>query len=344
MIKIAFFDSKPYDRNSFNQIIENYDYKIKYFKYRLDEDSVEMCKGYDVVCVFVNDIISEEVVNKLYKFGIKLIAMRCAGYNNVDFKAAYKKVHVVRVPAYSPYAVAEHAFALIMSLNRKTHRAYNRTRENNFNIGGLTGFDLFGKTLGIIGLGKIGSIVADIASGYGLKVISFDKAKRPNNKVKYVSLDKLLNTSDIISLHCPLMKATHHIINSENISKMKDNVMLINTSRGGLIDSEALIEGIKSRKIGYAGLDVYEEEAAYFFEDFSDEIITDDILARLLSFNNVLITSHQAFLTKEALSNIAQTTLDNISAFFNEKPLENEICYQCLQNKTCDKKHKKRCF
>ncbi|MDD4083861.1 MAG: 2-hydroxyacid dehydrogenase [Sphaerochaetaceae bacterium] len=346
MIKIAFFDTKPYDQQSFDSLLDSNEMKIKYFSYKLDEDNASVAKGYDVVCAFVNDNLQENVINILADEGIKIIAMRCAGYNNVDFKAAYKKIHVVRVPAYSPYAVAEHAFTLLTTLNRKTHKAYNRTRENNFNLNGLTGFDLHGKTIGIIGTGRIGCILAKIALGYGMNIIAYDNYPKEIEYIKYVTFDELLSQSDIISLHCPLTSETHHIINKKAIAKMKDSVAIINTSRGGLIDAQALIDGLKSRKIGLAGLDVYEEEANYFFEDLSNEVLEDDILARLLSFNNVLITSHQAFLTKEALSNIAKTTLQNIKDFFSEGPLENEICYQCAKKgkKECNHDLNKRCF
>ena len=285
------------------------------------------------------------MIDILYEGGVKLIAMRCAGYNNVDFEACHDRIHVVRVPAYSPYAVAEHAAALMVTLNRKTHKAYNRTRESNFNINGLLGFDLHQKTLGIIGTGKIGQIFANIGKGYGMKILAYDKFPNDAPGIEYCDLDTLYKESDVISLHCPLLKDTHHMINSESISKMKEGVMIINTSRGGLIHSEDLIDAIKERKVGSAGLDVYEEEEAYFFEDFSDEIIEDDVLARLLSFNNVLVTSHQAFFTKEALSNISRTTLSNIQSFANHEYLENEICYVCDKNgKNCKVQAGKKCF
>lgn len=344
MINIALFDAKPYDRQSFDAIKDNYDVKIKYFETKLNEDTAKLANGFDVVCAFVNDDLDQACIDKLYELNVKLIAMRCAGYNNVDFKSAYEKINIVRVPAYSPYAVAEHAFALINTINRKIHRAFNRTRENNFNISGLTGFDLHGKTIGIIGMGKIGRIVKDIALGYGMKVLAFDMYPQELENVKFTDLNDIYKQSDVISLHCPLTEETHHIINAESIEKMKNGVMIINTSRGGLVDANALIEGIKSKKIGSAGLDVYEEEAEYFFENFSDEVITDDTLARLLSFNNVLVTSHQAFLTNEALENIAQTTMENIEDFFNDKPLKNEICYQCEQFGDCKKNENERCF
>jgi len=344
-MKIAFFDTKPYDERFFNDIISDYNFQIKYFENKLNEDTVSLAKGYDVVCAFVNDTLSKPVIDELYLGGVKLIAMRCAGYNNVDFEACYKKTHVVRVPAYSPYAVAEHAAALMITLNRKTHKAYNRTRESNFNINGLLGFDLHGKTLGIVGTGKIGQILSKIGNGYGMNVIAYDKFPVDTRDIEYVPLDELYERSDIISLHCPLIKETHHMINSSSIKKMKDGVMIINTSRGGLIHTESLIEAIKERKISSAGLDVYEEEEKYFFEDFSDEIINDDVLARLLSFSNVLVTSHQAFFTKEALTNISRTTLDNIFAFQKGDRLLNEVCYNCdKKGKNCNVETGKKCF
>ena len=344
-MKIAFFDSKEYDKNYFNSQADKYNFKYKFFSAKLNADTAVMAKGYSVVCVFVNDIVNKEVIDILVESGVKLIALRCAGYNNVDFKYVFEKIYIVRVPAYSPYAVAEHAFALINTLTRKTHKAYLRTRESNFNINGLEGFDLFGKTIGVVGVGKIGKIVTDIALGYGMKVLAFDAYPQDLFNVTYTDLNSLLSKSDIISLHCPLTKETTHMINEKNIGKMKTGVMIINTSRGGLISTESLINGLKTRKIGYAGLDVYEEEADYFFTDFSNSIIEDDDLARLLSFNNVLVTSHQAFLTAEALENITTTTLENIKDFISGKPLVNEICYQCEKygQKDCKKKNG-RCF
>ncbi|MBN2546922.1 MAG: 2-hydroxyacid dehydrogenase [Spirochaetes bacterium] len=346
-MKVAFFDAKPYDIRSFDDANAIYNFKIKYFKNKLNPDTVIQSAGYDVICAFVNDILNKEVINSLYQNSIKLIALRCAGYNNVDLKEVYKKVHVVRVPAYSPHAVAEHAVALILTLNRKIHRAYFRTHDNNFNIDGLLGFDLYNKTAGIIGAGQIGKIVIEILRGFGMKVLAYnpftedDAAKKLG--FKYVDLDTIYKESDIISLHCPLNKETYHIINKDSIGKMKDNVMIINTGRGQLIDTKELIMGLKNHKIGYAGLDVYEEESDYFFEDFSNEIINDDVLARLLTFPNVLITSHQAFFTKEALKSIADTTLQNIKDFYTEQKMTNEVCYMCDSN-NCLKKTTGRCF
>lgn len=346
MAKIAFYDAKAYDKESFNKINEKYGYEIEYFDIHLDKTSAALAKGADIVCAFVNDAINKDVIAALKEEGISLIALRSAGYNNVDLKAAYKNIHVVRVPAYSPYAVAEHAAALMLSLNRKIHKAYVRTRESNFNIAGLKGFDMKGKCAGVVGTGKIGRVMISILKGFGMDILAYDPY--PNEEYekeegfKYVSLDEIYKQSDIISLHCPLTKESYHMINGESISKMKEGVMLINTSRGQLVDSQALIEGLKNRKISSAGLDVYEEESEYFFEDFSDEVIADDVLARLLSFHNVLISSHQAFLTKEALENIAQTTLENVKSFLNGDALDNEICYGCENG--CRKKEKGRCF
>ncbi len=345
-IKIAFFDTKPYDKKSFEVVNEGFGFDIKFFKNHLNPDTVSLAQGYDVVCAFVNDDLSREVIEALATYKIGLIAMRCAGYNNVDLESAYKHVHVTRVPAYSPYAVAEHTVALMLTLNRKTHKAYQRIRDNNFTINGFLGFDMHGKTAGVIGTGKIGRILIDILNGFGMKVLAYDKFPNEelaqSGKMTYVSLDDLYRQSDIISLNCPLNTETYHMINKDSISKMKETVMIINTGRGPLIDTKALIEGLKTRRIGSAGLDVYEEENEYFFEDFSQEVIDDDVLARLMTFNNVLITSHQAFFTEEALHNIADTTLTNIRDYFSDKALVNEVCYQCDDN--CRKDREGRCF
>lgn len=342
-MKIAFFDTKPYDKEAFMSLNSKYPFSIKFFEHRLTEDTVRLSEGYDVVCAFVNDTLNKTVLLSLYENGVKLVAMRCAGYNNVSLETAYEKIHIVRVPAYSPYAVAEHALALMLALNRKTHKAYLRTRESNFNIAGFTGFDMNGKTAAVIGTGKIGQVLISILNGLNMRVLAYDLY--PNNSVdaQYTDLDTIYKESDIISLHCPLTPQTHHIIDEESISKMKDGVMLINTSRGALVDTKALIDALKTGKIGSAGLDVYEEESSYFFEDFSNTVVTDDLLARLLTFPNVLVTSHQAFLTKEALFNIAETTFENIKAFSEVKPLNNEVCYRC-DKKECAKKKNGRCF
>lgn len=347
MKKVIVFDAKPYDQEFFNAANKRYGYEIKYTGNRLSADTAPLSAGYDAVCAFVNDDLSAPVVDVLYNNGIRMIAMRCAGYNNVDLKAVYEKIHVARVPAYSPYAVAEHAVALILTLNRKTHKAYNRTRDSNFALGGLLGFDLRGKTAGIIGTGRIGQVLAEILKGFGLRVVVFDlfpKADWASRAgVEYVPLEELYRQSDIISLHCPLTAETEHMINAASIAQMKDGVMLINTSRGALIQTQDLIGALKSGKIGFAGLDVYEEEDEYFFEDRSGEVLTDDVLARLFTFPNVLVTAHQAFFTKEALTNIAETTLSNIDAFFRGETMANEICYRCNKN-TCLKKQNGKCF
>lgn len=323
MEKIAFFDTKPYDRKWFDEL--NTDFKFKYHEHKLTADSAELAKGCRAVVAFVNDTLDKETIDRLCEIGVELIAMRCAGYNNVDIKYAKGRINVVRVPTYSPYAVAEHAMALLLTLNRKIHRASNRTRDFNFSLNGLTGFDLHGKTAGIIGTGQIGCIFMEICKGFGMNVIAYDLYPKEDSRINYVSIDELLAQSDIISLHCPLTSATRYIINQENISKMKDGAYIINTSRGQLIDSEALIQALKSKKIGGAGLDVYEEETAFFFEDYSSTVIDDDTLSLLVSMPNVLMTSHQAFLTEEALEKIAEVTLFNLKQFYNGEPLTNQV-------------------
>lgn len=340
--KIAFFDAKQYDIESFNKV--NKDYEIHYFESKLNEKTVVLAKGMDAVCVFVNDDVNDRVLEKLNEYNIHLLALRCAGYNNVDVKAAFKKVHIVSVPAYSPYAVAEHAMALLLTLNRRIHKAYLRTRDFNFNIQGLTGFDLFGKTVGVIGTGKIGMVFINICKGFGMNVLAYDPYPRENVNFKYVSLDELVEKSDIISLHCPLTKETKHIINKDTIDKMRENVVIINTSRGALVDSVSLLNGLKEKKIKGAALDVYEEEANVFFEDNSSNIINDDILSLLISLPNVIITSHQGYLTNEALDNIATTTLSNIDSYFKGNQLENEICYRCEKNPADCLKNKTKCW
>ncbi len=318
-IQIAIFDSKPY----IEQILKDQNndrFVYKFFKPRLNYDTISLASGFKVICVFVNDKIDSEVVKELYQRGVELIALRCAGYNNVDIEACKNYgISVVRVPAYSPYAVAEHTIALIMALNRHIHKANNRIREGNFSLDGLVGFDMYGKTVGIIGTGKIGLCLINILIGFGCKILAYDKypnkAINQMKSVQYVTLENLFKNSDIISLHVPLIPETYHMINKKSISKMKKGVMLINTSRGGLVNTYDLIENLKTGQIGSAGLDVYEEESEYFFEDYSHTIISDDLLARLTTFNNVMVTSHMAFLTKEALENIVKTTLDSIIEF-----------------------------
>ena len=343
-IKIAFFDAKDYDKEAFENAEGRENFDISYYDTQLSPDTCRLAEGAQAVCVFVNDRVDGEVIDRLSAMGIKLVALRCAGYNNVEIEKAYKKLHVVRVPAYSPYAVAEHAMALLLTSIRRIHKAYIRTRDFNFSLNGLTGFDLHGKTVGIVGTGKIGRVFADICRGFGMRVIGFDKFPAPNVGIEYVTLEEIWKQSDIISFHCPLTDENLHMVNANSIGMMKKGVVLINTSRGGLIDSEALVEGIKSRQVGAACLDVYEEEADVFFHDFSGHIVSDDTLARLISMPNVIITSHQAFLTKEALSNIARTTLENISTLLETGSSPNEICYKCPDFASCEQKHTKKCF
>ncbi len=344
MKKIAFYDVKPYDKINFDPLSLEYGFEMKYIESKLNVQSAVMAEGCDGVVAFVNDTADEKTLLKLDAMGIHVLAMRSAGYNNVDIKAAFECVHVLRVPAYSPYAVAEHAAALLLTLNRKIHRSYNRTREYNFALSGLIGFDLRGKTVGVIGTGKIGRVFIDICRGFGMNIVAYDPFPAKDSGIEYVPLDELITRSDIISLHCPLTKETHHLIDARALSLMKTGVYLINTSRGALIDTEALIEAIKDHHVGAVGLDVYEEETEVFFEDFSGEVLEDDTLARLLSMPNVIVTGHQAFLTKEALENIARTTLDNLKAYFDGAELKNEVCYRCAQFGNCDQTHQKRCF
>lgn len=343
-MKICFFDTKPYDRTYFDLYKEKFGFEIDYYEPKLNENTAVMAKGYEAVVAFVNDTIDKKTIDTLYEGGVRIIGMRCAGYNNIDFKAAFNKIHIVRVPAYSPYAVAEHAIALLLTLNRKIHRAYNRTKEHNFSLIGLTGFDLHGKTMGVIGTGKIGKIFVDICKGFGMKVLAYDPYPLENVDIDYVSIEELCKNADIISLHCPLTKETKHLINKDTLNIMKNGVVIINTSRGALIDSEDLLHAIKEEKVGGAGLDVYEEETEFFYEDLSHAIIQDDILSGLISMPNVIVTSHQAFLTREALNNIAEVTLTNLSEYANERGLSNEICYQCTKFGHCDKPGKDRCF
>ena len=323
MERIAFFDAKPYDRIYFDKL--NRDFELVYFESRLRPESVKLAEGCRAVCAFVNDDIGAATVRSLADIGVEMVAMRCAGYNNVALKEAAGKLRVVRVPAYSPYAVAEHAMGMILMLNRKLHKAYIRTRDFNFSLSGLTGFDLHGKTVGVIGTGKIGRIFAGICKGFGMEVLAYDPYPANGPSIHYVDLHTLFQQSDILSLHCPLTEQSKHLINKDTIADMKDGVVLLNTSRGMLIESEALLSALQSGKIAAAGLDVYEEETAFFFEDFSENIHRDQVLSLLLSMPNVLLTSHQAFLTNEALKNIAEVTLQNLADFFDGKPLQNEV-------------------
>ena len=327
--RIIFFDIKDYDREFFEKYGKNYNYEMSFFKSRLSLENVHLTKGYDVVCAFTNDDIGKETIDAMAENGVILLAMRCAGFNNVSLKDIHNRFKVVRVPAYSPHAIAEYTVGLILAVNRKINKAYVRTREGNFSINGLMGVDLYGKTAGIIGTGKIGQILIKILKGFDMKVIAYDLF--PNQKVaeelgfEYVSLDELYANSDIISLNCPLTKDTQYMINRRSMLKMKDGVILVNTGRGQLIDSADLVEALKDKKVGAVALDVYEEEEDYFFEDKSTQVIEDDILGRLLSFYNVLITSHQAYFTKEAVEAITVTTLNNIKDFIEGKPLVNEV-------------------
>ena len=327
--RIIFFDIKDYDREFFEKYGKNYNFEMSFFKSKLSLENVNLTKGYDVVCAFTNDDISKGTIDAMAENGVKLLAMRCAGFNNVSLKDIHNRFKVVRVPAYSPHAIAEYTVGLILAVNRKINKAYVRTREGNFSINGLMGVDLYRKTAGIIGTGKIGQILIKILKGFDMKVIAYDLF--PNQKVaeelgfEYVSLDELYANSDIISLNCPLTKDTQYMINRRSMLKMKDGVILVNTGRGQLIDSADLVEALKDKKVGAVALDVYEEEEDYFFEDKSTQVIEDDILGRLLSFYNVLITSHQAYFTKEAVEAITVTTLNNIKDFVEGKPLVNEV-------------------
>lgn len=328
-VKVAFFDAKSYDKESFNKVNKDFGCEIHYYKERLSMNTVSLSKGKDVVCIFVNAECDAQVINELVKNGVKLVALRCAGFNNVDLNAAKGRIQVVRVPAYSPHAVAEYAVTLMLSLNRKVYRSVSRTREGNFKLNGLLGFDMYGKNVGLIGMGRIAKELIKILHGFGMNILAYDlypdKEFAKEYGVKLVTLDELYAESDIISLHCPLTEGTKFIINSESIAKMKKGVMIVNTGRGKLIKTEDLIEGLRSHRVGSAGLDVYEEEQNYFYEDLSDKMIDDDKLAILLMMPNVIVTSHQAFFTEEALHNIAQTTLGNIQDWAEGKELKNEV-------------------
>ncbi|MBQ2382031.1 MAG: 2-hydroxyacid dehydrogenase [Succinivibrio sp.] len=333
--KIVFFGTHSYDRHAFTDLNkqENLGFDLIYHRSFLDLHNADETHGAKAVCIFVNDRADREVLKKLKENNVKILALRCAGFNNVDLASAKEfGIRVVRVPAYSPHAIAEHVIALILTLNRKTHRAYSRTRDGNFALHGLMGFDLYGKTAGVIGTGKIARVLIGILQGFGINVLAYDvfedKEYEKKSGIKYVSLDELYAKSDIISLNCPLTQENKYLINKDSIAKMKDGVMIINTGRGPLINSEDLVHGLKSGKIGAAGLDVYEEEHDYFYQDRSDQIITDDNLSRLMSLNNVLITSHQAFFTQEAMHNIVSTTLHNVKDYFEGKELVNEVSVQ----------------
>ena len=329
MIKIAFFDSKEYDIKLFDEYNKKYGYEITYLESRLSRETAPLAKGFDVVCVFVNDVVDKDVIKILKKCGVKLIALRCAGFNNVDINNMDESIKVVRVPAYSPYAVAEHATALLLSINRKIYKAYQRTKKYNFTLNGLLGFDIHGKTVGVVGTGKIGKVFAQIMKGFGARVLAYDvyKDEQAAKEIgfEYVALEELLKESDIISLHCPLTPETNKIINKDTISMMKDGVYIINTSRGKLIDTESLIERLETGKIGGLGLDVYEDEEEFFLNDMSNSYIRDKDLSTLLSMPNVVITSHQAFFTSEALNKIASDTCENIKDIFETGSCANEV-------------------
>ncbi|REL29161.1 2-hydroxyacid dehydrogenase [Rhodohalobacter sp. SW132] len=328
-MKIAFFSTKTYDRTYFDQLIEQTSHTITYFEDLLTEKTATLVKGYDAVCVFVNNPVDRPLLEKISELGIEVVALRSAGFNHVDLEAAQDLgVKIFRVPAYSPEAVAEHTAALILTLNRKTHKAYNRVRENNFSLDGLAGFNLHQKTVGVIGTGTIGTAFCKIMTGFGCDVLAFDPNVNEEAEqigVSYVDLDELFKKSDIVSLHCPLIPQTRHMINESSISKMKTGVMIINTSRGALIDTAAVINALKQKKIGFLGIDVYEQEENLFFEDLSEEVIQDDEITRLMAFPNALITGHQAFLTAEALREITKITLQNLTDYEEGKPVENEI-------------------
>ena len=326
---IAFFSTQAYDKTFFEKHNAGFGFSLRFFETQLNDLTVELIQDETVVCVFVNDIVNAQVIESLAQKKVKIIALRCAGFNNVDLEAAKKhNIRVCRVPAYSPEAVAEHAMAMILTLNRKTHKAYNRVREQNFSLNGLLGFDLHGKTIGIIGTGNIGKAFAKIAKGFGCKILAFDVVVDPEMEkegVVFTDLDTVFKESNIISLHCPLNEKTKHLIDKKSLSLMKHNVMIINTSRSALIDTTAVIKDIKKEKVGYLGIDVYEQEEKLFFKDHSEDIIQDDEIQRLMSFPNVLVTAHQAFFTEEALKQIALVTLGNIESLLKENDIENKL-------------------
>ena len=337
-MKIAFFDAKPYDRPAFDRFGMPAGITFSYFETKLTEDTVTLARDADGVCVFVNDTVKAPVIDALVSLGVRFVALRCAGFNQVDMKHAFGRIHVLRVPAYSPHAVAEHTAALLLTSIRRIHKAYNRTRDFNFSLAGLVGFDLHGKTVGIVGTGRIGRAFCEICLGFGMQVLAYDKYEQKSladRGVIYTDLDTLFRKSDILSLHCPLTDETYHLIDEAAIEKCRRGVVILNTSRGALVDAEALLSGIKSRKVGAACLDVYEEEADFFFEDRSGHILDDDLLARLISMPNVIVTSHQAFLTEEALENIAETTVQNILALRDKGQCENEVCHRGDEPKDC---------
>ena len=326
MKRVAFFDTKPYDKLYFDKLNDNYE--ISYFEGKLNKKTAPITRGYDAVIAFVNDDIDADTINILADNGIKVLAMRCSGYSNVDLKAAKDRLTVVTVPAYSPYTVAEHTMALLLSLNRKIHKAYNRTRDFNFSLNGLTGFLLRGKTVGVIGTGKIGQAVMEVLGGFGVNIIAYDPYPIDDENIHYVDLEYLFKNSDIITLHCPLTEKSYHILNKDAFDMMKNNVVIVNTSRGALIDTEALLHALNTEKVAGAALDVYEEESDFFFEDFSGMVINDDMLSLLIAHPHVLMTAHQAFLTDDALETIAKTTYNNIDAVLSGVKCKNEVMYR----------------
>lgn len=324
-MKIAFFSTKPYDKIWFEPMGKEYGFEIHFYEMPFQEETITLARGYDAVCIFVNDYVNAKMIQQLYEMEVKAILLRSAGFNHVDVKAAEDKIWVLRVPSYSPEAVAEFAMGMILTVNRYTHKAYNRTREFNMSLNGLMGVDLYHKTAGIIGTGRIGQAMIQICRGFGMEVLAYDPYPNEGLDVEYVSLEQLMAGADLISLHCPLTSETKHIINRSTIDHMKQGVYLVNTSRGGLIDTEALIDGLVAGKFGGVGLDVYEEEEGIFYEDKSGEIMRDENLARLMTFPNVLITSHMGFFTKEAMQSIARVTLENAYALENGLPLVNRV-------------------
>lgn len=330
-MKIAFFSTKPYDKIWFEPMAKDYGFDIRFYEVPFNEDTILLAKGYDAVCIFVNDYVNAGMIQTLYEMKVKAILLRSAGFNNVDVKAAEDKIHVLRVPSYSPEAVAEFAMGMILTVNRYTHKAYNRTRDFNMSLNGLMGVDLYHKVAGIIGTGKIGQAMIRICNGFGMQVLAYDPYPNPKLEAEYVSMDELVASAEVISLHCPLTSETKHIINRETISRMKKGVYLVNTSRGSLIDTDALIQGLVEGKFGGVGLDVYEEEEGIFYEDRSNEIMRDENLARLMTFPNVLITSHMGFFTKEAMQAIASVTLENAYALENGLPLVNKVGAEAVQ-------------
>ena len=326
MKRVAFFDTKPYDKLYFDKLNDNYE--ISYFEGKLNKKTAPITKGYDAVIAFVNDDIDADTINILADNGIKVLAMRCSGYSNVDLKAAKDRLTVVTVPAYSPYTVAEHTMALLLSLNRKIHKAYNRTRDFNFSLNGLTGFLLRGKTVGVIGTGKIGQAVMEVLGGFGVNILAYDPYPIDDDTIHYVDLEYLFKNSDIITLHCPLTDKSYHILDSDAFDMMKDNVVIVNTSRGALVDTEALLHALNTEKVAGAALDVYEEESDFFFEDFSGMVINDDMLSLLIAHPHVLMTAHQAFLTDDALETIARTTYNNIDEVLSGEKCKNEVMYK----------------